>query len=1387
MNSPSSPRKIGHDDKGQMPFSLIAVLLIIASSLSVAALGDVLEKSEGIELSIEEMENMVDLSQESRCHLDQMAVQAMLGCCEGRSSNESAMVSDFEDCLALSVSQTYPLDQGGYRVEVDVDQVRLSFLRLPLYDEVDGEDARSRTYVPAYLGPTGSYQVMVLCENGRLTRNYTVSEDVRVPWPLLRGRMEAFSSSISDGMGELSSLTRTMFDSLVLYRTLQGWGGLSSPPEQGLDESLTEQDVLNALCLGTIALQYKVFRNATPCLGMCTEHLGPQQCWDLVSSHLKVGGDLDLVDIFLRLYGYEHMDWRAIFGQVLCADHERIILRWMEHLHMIDLVNMAEEVMEGVAFTLNDIIECVSGNDLMEEQFKDWLMDRFKAAGLCDTLYRYLCAGHPERSMCVPEHTLSLVNAEGESVNLPVYGKVCLDFPTVDVLDWDGWGDFREQYRRGVHEISLSMHRSLLTMAESISRSMFVPVQPLTLDPGDGITFLEEVRDALRMALEHKEEWVRPAISAAENQVSTVDPLAEATRSLFLEKKDVVLERQRSIEEVQRSVADQILATVSASYPELSPPWEENLILIQEEMVAGTGWSMMQEIVNTYEYHSSTLTEHFLEGLAYCPSVPGHGLSFLADLVARTGDPLIGLGAIISDDVDALLKEVANGLALRGDLGTVHLPEEGHFKVIDEKGREYRECLNVQVDYPKVDDLHLLIIPPNEYMGEEGRYPQLHDTDLLDMKWASFQSVWRVLMNGEIGVLLSPGGEAGNIIPMEMEEAVPLRTSHTVVTVTPGPLLDVNYRNVNTISDTLVKALEGVLRPLQEGLGWISSGVQGLYRTLVNAVKGLLEMGNQVLDLMSKLIQELLVKVQQFVRGTVMAVAGAVEAVADVIGPRYYRFSLFGLTVTLMIHPKELVLPGVGVPAALTMDLGANGCHISITTRLTKVHDGHGLLTNATLCGDDWSVYLVLDPFMDTFQHMVELRGMVDGACIELVMPELVCYQKISFSLSDIPGVGELLSSIPIPLPGVKGSLDAGIYVKLLTARTDTVVINEYELNPAGEDAGNEWIELYNPTSEAVSLVGWTVRTTHGTEALVPIGSAVLMPKERLVYHFLHQALDNQGNGFPEQESIVLCDSDGRRVDSTPFSTDHWNDGRTWQRAQDGADRWEFRSGTKGYGNGIDPFTLIDLSPFQEAFVAAVTESLYQLSSGPFTLQTLSDTLSSTILHLIHRLASDVLGREVEVGVFLEVAANDYTSAIRTGLRVELCLQCGTLGEMLDTLTGLSGSLVQGFINPFQVTNSVPLSKDDLWVGASAFGGIGLPSMVSMPGTDLEVQYVSSMEANLALLSTLFGEKGAGWGLRAGAGICGVPSQVLSLPRMPAGNLVDIWLCKASVHEAGGW
>lgn len=135
------------------------------------------------------------------------------------------------------------------------------------------------------------------------------------------------------------------------------------------------------------------------------------------------------------------------------------------------------------------------------------------------------------------------------------------------------------------------------------------------------------------------------------------------------------------------------------------------------------------------------------------------------------------------------------------------------------------------------------------------------------------------------------------------------------------------------------------------------------------------------------------------------------------------------------------------------------------------------------------------------------------------------------------------------------------------------IVINEVELNPPGNDNYKsviEWIELYNPTSASIDISGWTVSSTHGAKTkTIRISSKVLKPGEYYVIGSSSQWLDNK------DERVVLRDSSGRVVDTTPFLSDQENNGLSWSRYPNGRDTdsssdWRFQSSTKGYSNGGD-------------------------------------------------------------------------------------------------------------------------------------------------------------------------------------------------------------------------
>jgi hypothetical protein len=96
------------------------------------------------------------------------------------------------------------------------------------------------------------------------------------------------------------------------------------------------------------------------------------------------------------------------------------------------------------------------------------------------------------------------------------------------------------------------------------------------------------------------------------------------------------------------------------------------------------------------------------------------------------------------------------------------------------------------------------------------------------------------------------------------------------------------------------------------------------------------------------------------------------------------------------------------------------------------------------------------------------------------------------------------------------------------------VRINEVELNPAGDDGGNEWIELYS--DQKVKLENWKIESSNGRSMEFNAsfnGYYVIFTSRNL--------LTNPNN------SLKLENEKGNLIANTQSLTDNENNNKTWQ------------------------------------------------------------------------------------------------------------------------------------------------------------------------------------------------------------------------------------------------
>jgi len=142
--------------------------------------------------------------------------------------------------------------------------------------------------------------------------------------------------------------------------------------------------------------------------------------------------------------------------------------------------------------------------------------------------------------------------------------------------------------------------------------------------------------------------------------------------------------------------------------------------------------------------------------------------------------------------------------------------------------------------------------------------------------------------------------------------------------------------------------------------------------------------------------------------------------------------------------------------------------------------------------------------------------------------------------------------------------------ILFLLSNISAIRINEVEMNPAGTDAGNEWVELYSENE--IFLEGYKIVNNDGKEMNLSGNFSGY-----LIYGFEKQWLDNTN------ESVSLYNG-SELIDKTDLFDDSRNDDNTYQFCSSG---WRFVNSTKGSENNCT-------EPIQEQRQTTTNETTQQ-------------------------------------------------------------------------------------------------------------------------------------------------------------------------------------------------
>lgn len=1392
------------DQRGQASFAVVAVLILVLAGATVMISNEVESQGRRSAQDRIALDRMLQCADMAAGELEETAYQAAFtSCLELKAMNSTLLQMSFEQALATSLGHSYPNRRAGFEVGVPGSDLHLDFLRLTrdgasISPSPQGTLSWQGEGLPAYFTVGGNYTLSVRDENSQITLEREIDRRVYLPIPLLLDRMGAFERAVSGGKNSLENMVRYELASLAQWRALQGYGSSAGAGQFGTSSLLTEEDSRRAFGLALVLEEIECFGRADPVsLSQVLAQFPTPMTSDELMLMLEEGAMVDPADIFLSLYGIGELDTRSLVAQTLYASADFLVLRWLDYLQVIDLAESMERLSTDALVSLNDFLEQALGQDRLAECTQEWMAGRLLEAGMLDQSYRWIHEGEVDTEVIIPRMEFPMRGWDGQEIILELAGCHALDFPSLDVLSSERWKDFVSDYRQGTFELAQLMRSFVQGVAFALAQGAGLPPIELTLDPRDDLSMADELQLALRKGIDGGGEWFVQAIDSVSQSFVCMDPMGEALMGFMRAEWMSIFELEQGVDRALEGLASHLLHEQLEGAPSFDTYLLESYAsILAYQLKYDAGLGVRSEAEEGFRSQVDQCTSIFSQafGNMTLEGIP----RLLQEVLARLARGLVqlvpGVEGAISEACASMLEDAAVASGLRTDRILVHIPSQSVVLALGQGARS-RERLVPKLEMPWLSEpsgLRVEIIDPLGASSSVGG-PNLHLVDPGNVSLSAFQSAYRLHFEGEARLTLRCEGELSDALssstPCELASTVPMAFDCSLTCSSAWPLQGVSYSPSATllqdISDIFGRLWDGVL----SGFDWLAEAASEAFVLFQDLVSKILSFSTDLIQAISDLFLSLVQGLRDLIDGALGAFIGWLgQVIIGELSATSFALEFGGLRFVFDIGLASLFLGQSKEYLKVTMSTPLLGAQLTVQARFVDIYrQGADLITNISMAGEGWRAECLIDPRMAVMDHLVELRGVFSDCVLELALPVLVAYEKRSFRLSDIPGVGQLLSRIPVPIPGLTASIDAGFEMKYDRPIADHPVINEVEMNPSGLDSGREWAEIYNPTDQAVDMSGWTLLTAHGDQALSSMQGTVLPPRSYQVVRFPTQALDNGGeSGYPLGESLALYDEGGRKVDSMPFLTDHYNDIRTWQRSFDASDRWAFKEETRDAANGWLLMDLNDMDRFLRALRDCAARAFSKMNDRYFDLATLAELIKETIIEVVETLLETIARSIVEMSLFVEVALQDYSQSFDGRLRLALVITGEGVRDALLWIGDVIATALSNLLNPGEVAHrghSLHEVMDDVYIRFGAFGSAGLPKLLSSMAGDERFLFGGMVDVNLATF--IAPPKGPrNWTMSFGALFEGVPGAYLrTLYPIDSDQLVDCWVVRATLHS----
>ena len=1327
--------------KGSMPFAMVAVTILLLSSAYGIAIASVDRTEDGTSSINDEIMSVSDAIHDTR-----RFIEAGIGRIINNITTDEYggslidRMEGFDEKLDRWMSDNFPLVEDGNSVTVLDHDISLSVENMRK-ESTDG-------ITPSFLKATGSVELRYINSSGSNITKIEISADGTSGLPFVVENVTRFELSACGCASALTELMTYQLSSLAQLRVLNGYGSISEYGDMGTMSIITEDDVQESLRSSLSILEELCFRtNGVD--DMRVEHI-------------------DAAELLLTDDGYIEIDLSAVMSQALIAAGDQIVLKWYDLLWGSEILDLADKGIDGIKSVIRSIQGLFSNENT--DSAIPYIRTALGSKGLSDDDYRFIRTQpytlEIDGRIVIDDDWYGFYEKELDLGTIMIE----IDPVEIDIFAWSGWEDFVTRYESGRNDIREYIRNVVHTAAlECVSGYGSMKIE---VNPYDTVSFSTSIATAFDKAFS---EGIRRLNDDLEHIIDTgsiPDPLYQRICEELDIYEDEIFGLQTIYDSIKETIRERIEGHLSSN--DLVDIGGIVTDALMESALESDSIIDMMEVLDYEVSERKYVFKSILSDVRKDNDGPiKNAMKYVMDYSLNSEI----VDNLMRESTEWMITDMINYHELNVKSGIIDLSPLPDYELKDSDGVIKTVFFRMDDDI----DVDVSITTPRDNRDKCSHYVDIETINL-----SPYTNVFTIGLKGTIGYR----AESSDVVMDGLDwcdcivnDSIVLDTAFDIPFVSGWGLCGVSYPPSHTIADELWERYGYLFEPLMEPLREVFLALKNIYSTCKNAMVEITAYLEELIVQLYSTIEEPLEKLQEMMEdGMLGMIVGMISAFDIGLGSQSVTMSYMSMSVTFETRIATLKSSTRSL-CKLTMTNSIGDVRFGTSIDI-KENDKNGIMVKCegSVESDDWKIKLTVDPMMKFSKTFLKVTGSIRGVDFSASIPEIVQYDELELKVSDIPGVGEALSNIPLPIPDVKGALDMGLFLKYELPFDTDLVINEFESNPAGTDRGNEWVEIYNGTLAPIDLTGYTL-VPGSDESKAIVLSGTIQPLGKKVFTFESQTLNNS-NGKSKGECLALYDPDGNEVDSTPWKTDTYNDDRTWQRSTDGGKTWKFSKATKERSNGSS----LGFNSYIQTFVIdslmeAGETAFYKMGNHLKTIEDIEEflklTLSLFIENVIQKIADVIIG----AGIFISIEIQDYAETLHAGYRISLEMNSELVSDGLRWLLSQVPYL-SDYVNAPKCTDPLDIICNDTYLRTVSYWETSAPRILAKEA-DIKVMMGVSSAVNISGICALFGKERGTWKAEVGLVILDCPFELMPKKMKESnGSKGDLWLFRMTFEKA---